>query len=106
MGELIDAGPGLVVDLAADFRIRDGLLHERYYGVHTAPALVHRFRYALADVLGSGLRGSTALAAPGCFATAAELALYPLAGLTFAAPPAIFAVTGSSGAGVFSRGGP
>src|SRR5437016_310038 len=47
MAELIDAGPGLIVDLAADFRIRDGRLHERYYGAHPAPALVHRFRYAL-----------------------------------------------------------
>src|SRR5258706_27280 len=65
MGEIIDAGPGLVVDLSADFRIQDGRLHERHYGPHPAPALVHRFRYALADVLGAGLRGATALAAPG-----------------------------------------
>ncbi len=97
--EVFDAGPGLVVDLAADFRITDPALHTRYYGTHPAPELVHRFRYALADVLGTGLRGATALAAPGCFATAAQLALYPLRGLRFAAPPALFAVTGSSGAG-------
>ena len=103
MGEVIDAGPGLIVDLAADFRIRDGRLNERYYGVHKAPALVHRFRYALADVLGTGLKGATALAAPGCFATAAQLALYPLAGLALGAPPSIFAVTGSSGAGVHPK---
>ena len=103
MGELIDAGPGLVVDLAADFRIRDGRLHERYYGPHPAPALVHRFRYALADVLGTELRGSTALAAPGCFATAAQLALYPLAPLRLSAVPSVFAVTGSSGAGVHPK---
>jgi len=103
MAELVDAGPGLIVDLAADFRIRDGRLHERYYGAHPAPALVHRFRYALADVLGAELRGATGLAAPGCFATAAQLALYPLAGLRLSAPPAVFAVTGSSGAGVQPR---
>lgn len=103
MAEVMDTGPGLVVDLAADFRIQDGGLHARYYGAHPAPALVHRFRYALADVLGSGLRGAPALAAPGCFATAAQLALYPLAGLRLAAPPAIFAVTGSSGAGVHPK---
>jgi N-acetyl-gamma-glutamyl-phosphate reductase common form len=103
MAELVDAGPGLVVDLAADFRIQDGRLHQRYYGAHPAPALVHRFRYALADVLGTRLRGAQALAAPGCFATAAQLALYPLAGLRLAAPPVIFAVTGSSGAGVHPK---
>lgn len=103
MGELIDAGPGLIVDLAADFRIQDARLHESYYGAHPAAALVHRFRYALADVLGTGLRGSKALAAPGCFATAAQLALYPLAGRKMTAPPAVFAVTGSSGAGVHPK---
>lgn len=103
MAEVFEAGPGLVVDLAADFRIQDGRLHERYYGTHPAPALTHRFRYALADVQGTALRGAKGLAAPGCFATAAELALYPLAGLRLAAPPAIFAVTGSSGAGVHPK---
>ena len=103
MADVVDAGPGLVVDLAADFRMQDGRLHERHYGAHPAPALVHRFRYALADVLGSELRGAAALAAPGCFATAAQLALYPLAGLSLMGPPAIFAVTGSSGAGVHPK---
>lgn len=103
MGGIVDAGPGLIVDLAADFRIQDGRLNERFYGAHKAPALVHRFRYALADVLGTELKGATALAAPGCFATAAQLALYPLAGLPLAAPPSIFAVTGSSGAGVHPK---
>lgn len=103
MSDVLEAGPGLVVDLAADFRIRDGRLHELYYGGHPAPELVSRFRYALADVLGAELRGATALAAPGCFATAAALALYPLAPLPLAAPPAIFAITGSSGAGVHPK---
>jgi N-acetyl-gamma-glutamyl-phosphate reductase len=99
MGEVIDAGPGIVVDLAADFRIHDGRLHERSYGPHPAPALVHRFRYGLADVFGQELRGANAIAAPGCFATAAELALYGIAGLPLAGAPVIFAVTGSSGGG-------
>ena len=78
-GEVFDAGPGLVVDLAADFRVRDPGLYERYYGVHAAPELVQRFSYGLADVVGCQLRGAKAIAAPGCFATAAQLALYPLA---------------------------
>lgn len=100
MGDIVDAGPGMIVDLAADFRIQDGRLHEQYYGAHPAPALVHRFSYGLADVLGERLRGVKAIAAPGCFATAAQLALYAIADLPLAAAPAIFAVTGSSGAGV------
>lgn len=103
MAEVVDAGPGLIVDLAADFRIQNGALHAKYYGNHPAPALVHRFRYALADVVGTGLRGAEGLAAPGCFATAAQLALYPLAGLPLLSPPSIFAITGSSGAGVHPK---
>jgi N-acetyl-gamma-glutamyl-phosphate reductase common form len=91
------------VDLAADFRVADRALYERYYGPHADPGLVPCFHYGLADVLGERLRGARAIAAPGCFATAAQLALYPLAALDLAAPPALFAVTGSSGAGVQPR---
>jgi N-acetyl-gamma-glutamyl-phosphate reductase common form len=98
--EVFAAKPRLVVDLAADFRVRDRALYERYYGPHAAPDLLPRFCYALADVLGPALRGAGALAAPGCFATAAELALYPLARAGLDLSPSIFAVTGSSGAGV------
>ena len=97
--EVLDAGPGLVVDLAADFRIRDPELYRRYYGAHPAPELLDRFVYGLADVLGPSLRGSRAIAAPGCFATAAQLALYPLARAGIDAVPSLFAVTGSSSSG-------
>jgi LysW-gamma-L-alpha-aminoadipyl-6-phosphate/LysW-L-glutamyl-5-phosphate reductase len=99
-GEVFAGRPGLVVDLAADFRVRSRALYERYYGVHAAPDLLPRFCYGLADVVGEGLRGAGAIAAPGCFATAAQLALYPLARAGVDAAPALFAVTGSSGAGV------
>jgi N-acetyl-gamma-glutamyl-phosphate reductase len=102
-GEIFDAGPGLVVDLAADFRVRDLRLYQRYYGTHSAPDLVGRFSYGLADVLGAQLRGATAIAAPGCFATAAELALFPLARAGLDLTPSLFAVTGSSGAGIQPR---
>ncbi len=99
-GEVFAAKPRLVVDLAADFRVRDRTLYQRFYGPHQAPELLPRFCYALADVLGTSLRGAGALAAPGCFATAAEVALYPLARAGLDVSPSIFAVTGSSGAGV------
>jgi N-acetyl-gamma-glutamyl-phosphate reductase len=102
-GEVFDAGPGLVVDLAADFRVHDPRLYERYYGPHAAPELVHRFTYGLADVVGCRLRGAAAIAAPGCFATAAQLALYPLARPGLELAPSLFAITGSSGAGVKPR---
>jgi N-acetyl-gamma-glutamyl-phosphate/LysW-gamma-L-alpha-aminoadipyl-6-phosphate reductase len=96
---VIEAGPGLIVDLAADFRVAAPRLYEKYYGPHSAPEVVGRFTYGLADVLGTALRGKTAIAAPGCFATAAQLALYPLAAAGADLSPTLFAITGSSGAG-------
>ncbi|MFI5235977.1 MAG: N-acetyl-gamma-glutamyl-phosphate reductase, partial [Gemmatimonadales bacterium] len=97
-GEILQRRPRLVIDLAADFRTSDLSLYQRFYGAHAAPELVPQFTYALADLLGESLRGKTALAAPGCFATSAQLALYPLreSGVF----PSLFAITGSSGAGV------
>jgi N-acetyl-gamma-glutamyl-phosphate reductase len=102
-GDILAAGPGLVVDLAADFRVADRALHERFYGAHPSPEVAARFVYGLADIEGERLRGARAIAAPGCFATAAQLALYPLARLGLETAPAMFAVTGSSGAGAQSR---
>jgi N-acetyl-gamma-glutamyl-phosphate reductase common form len=102
-GEVLEAGPELLIDLAADFRVRDPELYRSYYGPHPAPELLERFRYGLADVAGESLRGARAIAAPGCFATAAQLALYPLARAGIDAPPSLFAITGSSGAGVQPR---
>lgn len=99
---LVQAEPGLIIDLAADFRVPDLALYERYYGTHAAPQYLPRFRYGLADVLGDDLRGARAIAVPGCFATAAQLALYPLASIP-GLSPAIFAITGSSGSGVHPK---
>lgn len=97
MAEVVAAAPGLVVDLSADFRLADPALHERWYGPR-APAPIE-FAYALADILGARLAGARGLAVPGCFATAAQLALWPLASRIDGVPPVLFAVTGSSGGG-------
>jgi N-acetyl-gamma-glutamyl-phosphate reductase common form len=97
--EIFAAEPGLIVDLAADFRVKDPALHRRHYGEPGAPALRNRFVYGLADVCGESLQGARAIAVPGCFATAAAIALYPLAHTALSAPPALYAITGSSGAG-------
>jgi N-acetyl-gamma-glutamyl-phosphate reductase common form len=101
--EIFAADPGLVVDIAADFRVRDPELYERHYGPHAAPQHRSRFVYGLADVCGESLRGARAIAAPGCFATAAALALYPLARAGVSGTPSLFAITGSSGAGTHPR---
>lgn len=102
---VLAASPTLVIDLAADFRVADAALYERFYGAHPAPELLARFRYGLADVVGEALAGCAAISVPGCFATAAQLALYPLAALLGSAgvTPSLFAITGSSGAGIRPR---
>ncbi len=101
--EIFAADPGLVVDLAADFRVHDLLLHERHYGPHAAPQHRSRFVYGLADVCSESLRGVRAIAVPGCFATAAALALYPLGRAGVKCAPSLFAITGSSGAGTHPK---
>jgi N-acetyl-gamma-glutamyl-phosphate reductase len=78
-------------------------LYQQYYGAHQAPELLERFTYGLADVRGNQLRGARAIAAPGCFATAAQLALYPLAFAGIDVTPSLFGITGSSGAGIQPR---
>ncbi len=94
------AGAPLVVDTAADFRVSDRALYEAHYGAHATFDLAPPFTYGLADVLGGALAGCRRIAVPGCFATAAALALWPFAeaGL-LAGTPACFAITGSSGSG-------
>ena len=103
MDALWAAQPRLIVDLSADYRVADPELYAAYYGPHPSPALLSSFVYGLADVVGTGLRGVRAIAAPGCFATAAQLALYPLRTLLAGVTPSLFAVTGSSGAGAKPR---
>ena len=100
MAEIEAAGPRLVVDTAADFRLHDRSLAESTYGPHADFDRVAVFRYGLADVEGEALAGATRIAAPGCFATAALLALWPLARAGgFAEAPVCVAATGSSGSG-------
>ena len=100
---LLDTGIP-VVDLSADFRLKDPVAFEKFYGPPT-PAFARRdeFVYGLPELFREQIASSRAVASPGCFATATILALAPLwkKGLVAdAAPVAVFAITGSSGAGV------
>ncbi len=70
---------GAVVDLAADFRLSDPSLYPTWYGeTHSAPELLDRFAYGLPELYRDDLRGGRLIAAPGCYPTAALLALAPL----------------------------
>jgi N-acetyl-gamma-glutamyl-phosphate reductase len=93
---------GVVLDLAADFRLRDPALYPVWYGEeHAAPALLADFRYGLPELFRESLVGATKVAVPGCYPTAAALALAPLlgAGVIEQTGIVIDAASGVSGAG-------
>ena len=70
---------GKVIDLAADFRLRDPALYKEYYGEeHTAPAWLPRFVYGLPELHREEMRSAAYISGVGCNATTANLALYPL----------------------------
>jgi len=81
MGEaraLIDAGVR-IVDISADFRIKDVAEWERWYKVkHAAPELVAEAVYGLCEVNRDRIRGARLVANPGCYPTAIQLGLLPL----------------------------
>jgi N-acetyl-gamma-glutamyl-phosphate reductase len=87
----------LVVDLSADFRLRDVDVYERWYVEHPHPELVPEAVYGLPELRRDALRGARLVANPGCFPTAALLALAPLA--PWLDDVVIDAKTGVSGAG-------
>jgi N-acetyl-gamma-glutamyl-phosphate reductase len=93
---------GIVVDLAADFRLKDPALYPTWYGEeHAAPDLLAEAAYGLPELFGDGLAGARLVAAPGCYPTAAALALAPFVRRGMVAPTGIVvdAASGVSGAG-------
>jgi N-acetyl-gamma-glutamyl-phosphate reductase len=93
---------GVVVDLAADFRLHDKDLYPIWYGEeHKAPELLGEAVYGLPELFRDQLRSATLVAAPGCYPTAAALALSPLvsAGAVDSTGIVVDAASGASGAG-------
>ncbi len=90
-----------VIDTSADFRLRDPGEYERRYGVkHAAPELLAGFVPGCPELARSALRSADRISVPGCSATAAILALAPLAADRLIEPDVqVDAHTGSSGAG-------
>ena len=92
----------LVVDLSADFRLRDADTYARWYGEHGAPDLFGQGVYGLTELYREQLRGAELVATPGCYPTASVLGLAPLAEKGLLADVVVNAMQGVSGAG---RGG-
>jgi N-acetyl-gamma-glutamyl-phosphate reductase len=93
---------GLVVDLSADFRLKDPSLYPRWYGAeHRHPELLERAAFGLPELFRENLAGATLVAAAGCYVTAAALAVAPLVrlGLVEREGVVVDAASGVSGAG-------
>lgn len=91
-----------VVDLSADFRLRDLATYAEWYGDHGAPDLLPEAVYGLTELNRDAVRSAGVVANPGCYPTAALLAFAPLAREGLVAGAIVDAKSGVSGAG---RGG-
>lgn len=99
--ELLDAGVR-VIDLAADFRLKDAQEWANWYGQeHACPELIAEAVYGLPEVNREAIRTARLLANPGCYPTAVQLGLLPLVenGLVNTANLIADAKSGVSGAG-------
>src|SRR3546814_17262637 len=96
---ILDRGIPLV-DLGADFRLRDPAASKQWYGErHRAPELLGSFVYGIPELDRDAIRGARAVAAAGCYPTATTLAIKPLLGAGLIAPATVVlpAVSGAIG---------
>ena len=95
--ELLDGGARLVIDLSADFRLPDVKVYNEWYGEHPVPGLLEEAHYGLPEVF--GVPEGRLVANPGCYPTAAILALAPVVRRVGVRSVTVNALSGVSGAG-------
>jgi N-acetyl-gamma-glutamyl-phosphate/LysW-gamma-L-alpha-aminoadipyl-6-phosphate reductase len=103
---ILEAG-AKVVDLSGDYRLKDVASYEAFYGgKHPHPELLASAVYGLPELRREEIRKARLVASPGCFATAVQLGLLPLAkaGLLRGAVETV-GITGSSGSGAAAQAG-
>lgn len=91
-----------VIDLSADFRIKDVKTYEKWYGIeHKSPEYIKEAVYGLCEINREDIKKARLVANPGCYTTCSILSLYPLVkeGLIDPATIIIDAKSGTSGAG-------
>ena len=91
-----------IIDLSADFRIKDVAVYEKWYGIeHKSPQFIEEAVYGLCEINREKIRGARLIANPGCYPTCSTLSIYPLAkeGLIDMNTIIIDAKSGTSGAG-------
>ncbi|MDE2121264.1 MAG: N-acetyl-gamma-glutamyl-phosphate reductase [Betaproteobacteria bacterium] len=99
--ELLDAGVR-IIDLAADFRLRDPATFERWYGMpHACPDLLEQAVYGLPELQRAAIRDARVVANPGCYPTTVQIGFAPLLrrGLVDAGHLIASCASGVSGAG-------
>lgn len=92
----------LVVDLSAAYRLKDATAYPRWYGfAHDQPELLREAVYGLPELYRDALRDARLIATPGCYVTAASMAIAPLvrAGIIEPTRVIVDAASGVSGAG-------
>lgn len=91
-----------IVDLSADYRIKDVAVYEKWYGItHKSPQFIEEAVYGLCEINRDDIKGKRLVANPGCYTTCSILTAYPLVkeGLIDAETLIIDAKSGTSGAG-------
>ena len=91
-----------IIDLSADFRIKDVGVYEKWYGLeHKSPQFIGEAVYGLCEINREKIKKARLIANPGCYPTCSALAIYPLAkeGLIDMSTVIIDAKSGTSGAG-------
>lgn len=97
-----------IVDLSADFRIKDVATYEKWYGIqHKSPQFIEEAVYGLCEINREDVKGARLVANPGCYTTCSILTAYPLAkeGLIDMNTLIIDAKSGTSGAGRGAKAG-
>ena len=95
-------GKTKIIDLSADFRIKDVKAYEKWYGIeHKSPQFIEEAVYGLCEVNRDKVKGARLIANPGCYTTCSILTAYPLAkeGIIDMRTLIVDAKSGTSGAG-------
>ncbi len=98
---LLEAGTR-VIDLSADFRLRDADVWSHWYGEpHACPEVISRAVYGLPEMYRKEIAGARLVACPGCYPTSVQLGFYPLLAAGVVDPDSLVAnaASGVSGAG-------
>lgn len=91
-----------IVDLSADYRIKDVKVYEKWYGIeHKSPQFIEEAVYGLCEINREKVRGARLVANPGCYTTCSILTAYPLVkeGMIDTSTLIVDAKSGTSGAG-------